>query len=154
MSAADGRGQTADGAEDAGGFDDIGTDGHLVREAGRISRYEDLRVWQASIRLAETVYHVTAGLPDTERFGLSAQMRRAAVSVASNIAEGYGRGSTADYLRFLRMARGSLYELETQGVIAARVHRVPEPDDRHLRADIERVRALLLALMRAIERAT
>lgn len=71
--------------------------------------------------LAELVYGYTESLPDTERYGLSSQMRRAAVSVASNIAEGAARGSDADFVRFLHMARGSLSELETQLRLAARL---------------------------------
>jgi four helix bundle protein len=75
--------------------------------------YEKLRVWQAGMELADVAYQLTRTMPDTERFGLISQIRRAAVSVPANIAEGYGRGSGKDFLRFLRIARGSLFELET-----------------------------------------
>jgi four helix bundle protein len=82
--------------------------------SGGIRGFEDLIVWQKAMELAKLVYEWSALLPGDERFGLVTQIRRAAVSVPSNIAEGYGRGSSADYQRFLRMARGSLYEIETQ----------------------------------------
>ncbi|MDP3294434.1 MAG: four helix bundle protein [Nevskia sp.] len=76
--------------------------------------YEDLVVWQKAMLLVREVYLLTADMPDAERFGLTAQIRRAAVSVPSNIAEGQGRLSTGEFKQFLGNARGSLYELETQ----------------------------------------
>jgi four helix bundle protein len=83
--------------------------------------YRDLKVWQRSIDLAEGVYRVTADFPRSEVYGLSSQMRRAAVSVASNIAEGWGRRSRNEYGRFVLIARGSKDELQTQPVIAERL---------------------------------
>lgn len=80
-----------------------------------------LRVWQVAMRLAEDVYRMSSAWPDSERFGLSSQMRRAAVSVVSNIAEGAGRQGTKEFQRFLFMARGSLCELDTQLRLSARL---------------------------------
>ena len=80
--------------------------------------YRRLAVWIAARRLATLTYAATAGFPPRERYGLAHQMRRAAVSVASNIAEGAGRGSDREFARFLRIARGSLQELNTQLLIA------------------------------------
>jgi four helix bundle protein len=80
--------------------------------------FRKLAVWQRSIELTIAVYQLTATFPDSERFGLTSQMRRAAVSVASNIAEGYGRSTTGEYLQFLGHARGSNSEIETQIVIS------------------------------------
>lgn len=74
----------------------------------------DLEIWQEAMRLAREVYRLTATLPADERFGLTLQMRRAAVSVASNIAEGAGRGRSKEWVQFLLIARGSLLELDTQ----------------------------------------
>jgi four helix bundle protein len=81
--------------------------------------FKDLQVWQKGYRLGLRVYQLTKSFPDQERFGITAQLRRCAVSVPSNIAEGYGRFATADYVRFLRIARGSLAELETQLMLSA-----------------------------------
>lgn len=79
-----------------------------------VKRFEDLIAWQRGMELAKTVYQLTSRLPADERFGLTSQMRRAAVSVPCNIAEGFGREATSDMVRFLRMARGSPFELRTQ----------------------------------------
>jgi four helix bundle protein len=78
----------------------------------------DLLVWQESIALVKDIHAVTKNLPDDEKFGLTSQMRRAAVSVPSNIAEGAGRASQREMAQFLVIARGSLSELETQLLIA------------------------------------
>ncbi|MFA7236922.1 MAG: four helix bundle protein [Phycisphaeraceae bacterium] len=79
-----------------------------------INSYEDLIAWQRAYELTIALYRQASAFPPDERFGLTSQMRRAAVSIPSNIAEGWGRNATADYERFLRMARGSAYELHTQ----------------------------------------
>src|SRR5215216_3360360 len=83
-----------------------------------IKSYRDLIVWQKSISLVKGVYVVSQSFPKEEQYGLTNQMRRCAVSIPSNIAEGYGRNSTGDYKRFLQVAVGSLYELQTQIEIA------------------------------------
>ena len=75
-------------------------------------------VWQKSMRLVKDVYHATNSFPNKEVYGLTAQIQRSAVSIPSNIAEGYGRHSTPDYIRFLRVACGSLFEMQTQLEIA------------------------------------
>ena len=80
--------------------------------------YRDLRIWQEAVDLALVVYRATAQFPKHELYGLTSQMRRAAVSVSSNIAEGKGHNSDGDFSRFLFHARGSLLELQTQIVIA------------------------------------
>ena len=79
-----------------------------------IQSYRDLIVWQKSMKLVKVVYDLLKKMPKEEMFALSDQMRRAAISIPSNIAEGYGRNTPVEYLRFLRIARGSIYELETQ----------------------------------------
>ncbi len=83
-----------------------------------IKSYRDLIIWQKAVDLVTKVYSVTGNFPSSEIYGLTNQLRRCAVSIPSNIAEGYGRNSTADYKRFLQIAVGSLYELQTQVVIA------------------------------------
>lgn len=76
--------------------------------------YRELIVWQKSMDLVTTIYKVTSIFPNEENFGLTSQMRRSSVSIPSNTAEGYGRNSLNDYIRFLNIAVGSLYELQTQ----------------------------------------
>ena len=89
--------------------------------AQRLRTHRDLKVWQQTMALAESVYHATAEFPLAERFGLVAQMRRAAVSVPANIAEGAARSSSKEFAKFLSVARGSLSELETQLELARRL---------------------------------
>jgi four helix bundle protein len=84
-----------------------------------VESYRDLKVWQRSIQMTLSVYRLTVAFPKEEVFGLTTQLRRASVSVASNIAEGYGRGSTGEYKQFLGMARGSNLEVQTQLFIAS-----------------------------------
>lgn len=86
-----------------------------------ISSYRDLDAWKLGVDIAATVYELTRSWPGEERFGLTSQVRRSAVSIASNVAEGHGRESTADFVRCLRIAQGSLKEVETQLCIAVRV---------------------------------
>jgi len=78
-----------------------------------IKTYRDLKVWQRSMDVVTNVYRTSRSFPPDEVYGLTSQIRRSAVSVPSNIAEGYGRGTTTDYVRFLRISVGSLYELQT-----------------------------------------
>ena len=87
----------------------------------RIRGYRDLLVWQRAMLIAEQTYLLSRNFPREEQFGLTSQARRAAVSVAANIAEGYGRGTRPSYASFVRIAQGSLKELETHLVLAERV---------------------------------
>jgi four helix bundle protein len=81
--------------------------------------YRDLLVWQRAVQMSVAIYRLTASFPKQEVFGLTSQLRRAGVSTASNIAEGYGRGTRGEYKQFLGMARGSTLEVQTQLCIAA-----------------------------------
>ncbi|GAA0719082.1 four helix bundle protein [Dokdonella soli] len=100
--------------------------------------------------LVETVYRLSRSFPDSEHFGLTSQVRRCAVSVPSNIAEGAARRSTAEYLRFLSMARGSLSELDTQIQIATRLGYIEASPDFEQRVDTTFAR--ITALMNALEK--
>jgi len=80
--------------------------------------FKDLVVWQRAVQMTLEVYRLTADFPSSERFGLTNQLRRASVSSASNIAEGYGRSTTGEYVLFLGHARGSNFEVQTQLVIS------------------------------------
>lgn len=86
-----------------------------------VKNFRDLDVWHLGVELAETVYRVTARFPKSELFALSSQMRRAAVSIPANIAEGRSRSSTREFLYFLSVSKGSLAELETQLELAIRL---------------------------------
>ena len=85
-----------------------------------IRSYKDLDVWQKSMALAEDCYRATSEFPRDEIYGMTAQMRRAAVSIPANIAEGYGRDQTGPFIQFLRIANGSTRELETHVILSGR----------------------------------
>jgi four helix bundle protein len=91
-----------------------------------VSDYRDLIVWQKAMGLVEAVYKITANFPREEIYGLTSQVRRASVSIPSNIAEGQGRRTTRDFLSFLSIAHGSLKEVETQIMIAKRLQFICE----------------------------
>lgn len=86
-----------------------------------IESCRDLKVWQAAMELAEDSYRLTRGFPKEEMFGMVSQIRRAAVSIAANIAEGHGRENTGSFIQFLRISQGSLKELETHLILSTRV---------------------------------
>ena len=90
-----------------------------------VKTYRDLEVWQKAMAFVEDVYKTVRTFPREEQYGLSDHIRRAAVSIPSNIAEGFGRDSNAEFLRFLAIARGSLYEVSTQLEIAHRLGFLP-----------------------------
>ena len=85
----------------------------------KVNYYRDLEVWQQGRDLAKALYEATSGFPPAEKFGLASQLRRAAISIPSNIAEGWGRRYTAEYIQFLRTANGSRTEVETQLILSA-----------------------------------
>ena len=109
--------------------------------------YRDLVVWQKAISLAEATYRLTRGFPSEERFGLTSQARRAAVSIPANIAEGYGRGTRPAYANFIRIAQGSLKELETHLILAERVGFCVAADTEGLLAEADEIGRMLRALV-------
>ncbi len=121
-----------------------------------ISSFRDLDVWKDAVDLAEKVYRATTTFPGDERFGLTSQIRRAATSVASNIAEGHARNSTREFFQFVAIALGSLAEVETQWEIANRVLRLANVDHTlgeriaHLRARLLNLRTALLRRMQGV----
>jgi four helix bundle protein len=116
-----------------------------------IRSYRDLVVWQLAVRLGLDLYRVTSSFPDSERFGLTSQIRRAAVSVASNIAEGYGRGARQEYIRYLRMSRGSLYEIETQLAFAAELGFMQQQTVKLMEEKLAECGRVLAGLLRSLD---
>jgi four helix bundle protein len=124
----------------------------MATSRGPISSYRDLLVWQESMNLAEDSYRLTAGFPNDERFGLTSQIRRAAASVPANIAEGYGRDSRGAYVQQLRVAQGSLKELETHLLLAARIGLTNTASIEPLLSKAESAGKMLRSLIRTLEK--
>ena len=122
-----------------------------------LRNFKDLKVWQKSYKLCLEIYKVTKIFPKEETYGLTSQIRRSAVSVACNIAEGYGRNTTREYLRSLYIAYGSVCELETQVLLSGDLGYVKEADiksvDRleKLKKYVEEVERMLKALIKSLE---
>ena len=116
-----------------------------------LQSYRELEVWQRSIDMVEMIYELTRSFPAEEKFGLTSQMRRAAVSVPSNIAEGYGRSARGDYLQHLSIARGSLAELETQLYIALRLGYTSREQSARVYVVLEEVGKRLTRLKNALQ---
>jgi len=116
-----------------------------------ITSYRDLDVWNRSMELVVACYRLTEAFPSREQFGLTSQVRRAAASVPSNIAEGHGRASTGDYLRHLSIAHGSLMELETQLEIARRLGYLPDETWLQASAQARDVGRMLHGLIRRLK---
>ena len=114
------------------------------------SNVRDLKVWQKAMDLTVEVYALVKLLPPEESFGLSAQMRRSAVSIPSNIAEGQGRETMKEFIRFLAVARGSLRELSTQLEICERVHYLEESQVSNAKNQIEEIDKMLNALSNSL----
>ncbi len=120
----------------------------------RIKSYRDLRVWQDSMTLAERAYRLTREFPREEMFGLSAQIRRAAASIPANIAEGHGRENTQSFIQYLRIAQGSLKELETHSLLAQRVGISRKEDTEELLRHSEIVGKMIRLLIRSLQEKT
>ena len=116
-----------------------------------IKNYKELKVWQKSYQLCLEVYRVTKGFPKEELYGLTSQMRRAAMSIPCNIAEGYGRKTTPEYIRFLYIAYGSTCELETQMVLAGDLGYIKNDRIFELQSNIGEVERMLKALIKSLE---
>ncbi|MGB2841873.1 MAG: four helix bundle protein [Halobacteriota archaeon] len=105
--------------------------------------FKELKVWQKGIELVEMVYKSTATFPEEEKYGLSAQMRRAAVSIPSNIAEGHLRKTAKDFKQFIAIARGSCAELETQIIISYKLGFIQEDNFSNLSSKIDELSKML-----------
>jgi four helix bundle protein len=120
-------------------------------EKKKIESYKDLIVWQKGIELVDELYSVTKGFPKEEMFGLTNQIRRAAVSVPANIAEGWGRNSTKNYIQFIRISIGSLYEIETQLIIANNQNYITNQKKSALSARIDELGKMLKKLLKSLD---
>ena len=116
-----------------------------------VRSYRDLEVWQRAMVVAEECYSITRSFPRDEAFGLTSQIRRASVSVAANIAEGYGRETTASFIQFLRVAQGSQKELDTHLLVSQRVGLLDESKAPPLLDDLGRLGRMLRGLIRSLE---
>lgn len=114
----------------------------------KIYTYKDLIVWQKGIELVTEIYTLTSSFPKEEIYGLISQMRRSAISIPSNIAEGRCRGSKKDYLQFLRIAFGSGAELETQVVVAKRLYTTAQNDFSKVDSLLNEVMKMLNTMIR------
>jgi len=124
------------------------------RDQVKLRSYRDLQVWQKSYATSLSVYRLTRRFPPDELYGLVSQMRRAAISVPSNIAEGYGRHTSAEFLRSLRIAYGSNCELETQTMLACDLGLMNAEESAELRQSIKEIELMLSSLMRTVRRRT
>ena len=114
--------------------------------------HKDLDAWKNSMDLAQEIYKLTSDYPQSELYGLANQMRRAAVSVPSNIAEGAARASAKEFARFLSLSQGSLAELETQTILSGRLGFLEQQDSTKLLGEMNLVRAQLAGLVRYMKR--
>lgn len=112
--------------------------------------YKQLLVWQKSIDFVVKVYRVTDKFPKEELFVLVSQIRRAAISIPSNIAEGYNRGSRREYVQFLRIAFSSAAELDSQFIIAQKVDYLSSADYRNLSVDLEEIMKMLRVMIQKL----
>jgi len=124
---------------------------HQPREL-RLKNYKELEVWRKAKDFAVEMYRVTESFPRTEQFGLTSPIRRAATSIAANIAEGWGRGTTKEYIHFLLIARGSSMELETHLIIAADLGYLNEKQWDEIQSRIQGIAQMLNRLVQALKR--
>jgi four helix bundle protein len=118
----------------------------------KFNSYRDLKVWQQAMLLAERIYEATKPYPKEEIYGLTSQMRRCSVSIAANIAEGYGRDSGGSFVQFLKIAQGSLKELETHAILSGRIGFLAEADLEELLSSCDELGKMLGGLIRSVQR--
>ncbi len=119
-----------------------------MEESKKVRHYRDLMAWQKAMDLVELVYEVTRSWPKDEIYGLTNQVRRAVVSIPSNIAEGQGRSSPKEFMHHLSIARGSLLEVETQILIAQRLHYMQQDATDHILSSADEASRLISGLSR------
>ena len=117
-----------------------------------LKNFKELKVWEKSYQLSLSIYKITTEFPNDEKFGLTSQVRRAAVSIPSNIAEGYGRRTRADYIKFLHIAYGSCCELETQMLISIDLNYINNKKGTVIMDKIKEVERMLKSLITSLEK--
>jgi four helix bundle protein len=117
----------------------------------KINSYRNLIVWQKSVALVTDIYTLTKSFPQEEKFGIVSQLNRASVSIPSNIAEGWGRESSKNYLQFLRISRGSLMEKETLLEISKNLNYINDSEFKVISDNIEEVSKILQGLIKSIQ---
>lgn len=117
----------------------------------KINTYRNLIVWQKPVALVTAIYTLTKSFPQEEKFGIVSQLNRASVSIPSNIAEGWGRESSKNYLQFLRISRGSLMETETLLEISKNLKYINDKDFKIISDNIEEVSKILQGLIKSIQ---
>ena len=120
---------------------------YIYKHRVKLLSYKDLIVWQKAVELVEAVYKLTSKFPSEEKFAIISQLRRAAVSVPSNIAEGYGRRSNKEYLQFFSIAYGSALELETQLIISKKLKFALEQNFKESDILLEEVKKMLYTMI-------
>ena len=122
-----------------------------MEEGSKIASYKNLIVWQKAIEFVTVIYITTKLFPSDEKFNLITQINRAVISVPVNIAEGYGRESSKNYLQFLRISRGSILELETLLLISKNLNYLPIEDYEKLTENLNEISKLLQGLIKSIQ---
>ena len=117
----------------------------------KIERYQDLKIWQRSIKLVGQIYKITKVFPNDERFGLISQIRRSAISIPSNIAEGFGRWGNKEYRHFLYISLGSCAELTTQLVISFNLGYISENEKNELVDETDQISKMTTGLIKKID---
>ena len=117
---------------------------------GKVLHYKDLLIWQRSMLLAKTIYRLTRGFPGEERYRLASQMRRAAISVPSNIAEGQARRGTREFVQSLSHATGSLAELEKQILLSVEMGYIRSNDADPVASEIREIQRMVAAIQRKL----
>ncbi|MCX2836656.1 four helix bundle protein [Salinimicrobium sp. MT39] len=115
-------------------------------------KLSDLKIWNKAMDVAELTYLLSAKFPSEEKFGLTSQIRRSAISVPSNVAEGAGRSTKGEYKNFLSIANGSSYELLTQLILSHRLNLVPEEDTREVISEVIEIQKMNYALIKSLEK--
>lgn len=117
-----------------------------------MNNFRELNVWKKAVHLATIVYKITERLPKTEMYGLTSQIRRATVSISSNIAEGAGRNSKKEFRQFLNIATGSCYELETQLTISKNLNYLTQDDFNNLMNTVTEIQKMIYSLIKSLKK--